>query len=72
MSSTSVMAAVGPAISTPQGPVIHVSNFRTYSSDTTRGPAVNAFLSIDSGRSWTSSSGTSREPSVDCRVKSSR
>jgi hypothetical protein len=33
---------------------------------------VNVFLSVDGGRSWTCSSGTSRGPTVDCRVKSTR
>jgi hypothetical protein len=51
--STSVVAAAGPAASTPREPAIHVSNFWTSSSDTSRGPTVNAFLSIYGGRSRT-------------------
>jgi hypothetical protein len=50
-----------------QGRAIHVSNFRT--SSTSRGLAVNAFLSVDGGRSRTSSSSTSRGPAIDCRQR---
>jgi hypothetical protein len=37
-----------------------------------RGPAVNMFLSVDGGRSRTSSSGTSWGPAIDYRVKNLR
>jgi hypothetical protein len=88
-SPTLVLAAAGHADSThrgpaidgccrtyrqhPQGPAIHVSNFRTSSSGTSQGPVVNAFLSVDGGRSRNSSFDTSPRGSiVDRRVKSSR
>jgi hypothetical protein len=41
MSLTSVVAAAGPAASTPRGSVIDVFNFRTSNSDTSQGPAIN-------------------------------
>jgi hypothetical protein len=35
------VATAGPAASTPRGPAIDVSNFRTSRSDTSWGPTVN-------------------------------
>jgi hypothetical protein len=52
MSSTSVMAAAGLAVSTPHGPTTNVSNFRISNSGTSRGPVIDVF-NFSGGRSQT-------------------
>jgi hypothetical protein len=72
MSSTLVVAAAGPCRQHPPGGRHRRLQVPDLQLRHLSGPTVNVFLSVDGGRFRTSRSVTSRRPTIDCQVKSSR